>query len=183
VREAEGRSGAERSGGDRAAFDAFFADHCRELTRFAYLLTGEHDAADDIAAEALAEAWKSWSRVVAADRPLAYVRRIVANLAADRTAGLVRERRSWRLWSLGRSDRAEPPDTAGAVDLREALLRLPARKRPSVSPWVPSRARAPAVWKNSRLSCADRSPPHPEHAARTAGPPPKERPHESPSIT
>ncbi|MGK5557257.1 SigE family RNA polymerase sigma factor [Actinomadura kijaniata] len=132
MREPEGAAEAERSGGERAAFDAFFADHYRELARFAYLLTGEHDAADDIAAEALAEAWKHWKRVSSADRPLAYVRRIVANLAADRTAGLVRERRSWRLWGLGRSDRTEQPDTAGAVDLREALLQLPARKRACV---------------------------------------------------
>ncbi|MFI0445382.1 SigE family RNA polymerase sigma factor [Actinomadura sp. 6N118] len=129
MREPEGAAEPERSGGERAAFDAFFAGHYRELARFAYLLTGEPDAADDITAEALAEAWKHWNRVSSADRPLAYVRRIVANLAADRTARLVRERRSWRLWGLGRSDRTEQPDTAGAVDLREALLQLPARKR------------------------------------------------------
>ncbi|HEU5429002.1 MAG TPA: SigE family RNA polymerase sigma factor [Actinocrinis sp.] len=119
-------------GGDRAAFDAFFAAHYHELARFAYLLTGEHDAADDVTAEALAEAWKNWVRVAGADRPLAYVRRIVANLAADRTARLVRERRNWRLWSAGRSEHADAPDADAAVDLRRALLRIPARKRACV---------------------------------------------------
>ncbi|GAA4620273.1 SigE family RNA polymerase sigma factor [Actinoallomurus vinaceus] len=132
MREPKGAAEAARSAGDRAAFDAFFSDHYRELARFAYLLTGEHDAADDITAEALAEAWRHWSRVTATDLPLAYVRRIVANLAADRTATLVRERRSWRLWGIGREDRTEPPDAAGVVDLREALLRLPAGKRACV---------------------------------------------------
>ncbi len=117
---------------ERARFEAFFARHYRELTRFAYLLTGEHAAADDLTAEALAEAWKNWSRVTGADRPLAYVRRIVANLAADHTARLVRERRNWRLWSHGRSDRAAAPDPVDAVDLRRALLRIPARKRACV---------------------------------------------------
>lgn len=127
-------SGDSAVGSDdgHAAFAAFFAEHYRELARFAYLLTGEHDAADDVAAEALAEAWKHWSRVAGADRPLAYVRRIVANLAADHTARLVRERRNWRLWSHGRSDRAQDPDTAATVDLRRALLRIPARKRACV---------------------------------------------------
>lgn len=120
---------ARRSRGEHDAFDAFFAAHYRELARFAYLLTGEHGAADDITAEALAETWKHWDRVEAADRPLAYVRRIVANLAADRTSKLVRERRSWRLWSQGRSERVEASDTAAVVDLRQALLRIPARKR------------------------------------------------------
>lgn len=118
-----------RSRGEHDAFDTFYAAHYRELARFAYLLTGEHEAADDVTAEALAETWKHWARVSAADRPLAYVRRIVANLAADRTSRLVRERRSWRLWSHGRSDRVEASDTPAAVDLRQALLRIPARKR------------------------------------------------------
>lgn len=133
VREAETGSAVGRSGGgDRAEFEAFFAGHYRELARFAYLLTGEHDAADDVTAEALAEAWKGWTRVSGADRPLAYVRRIVANLAADRTARLVRERRNWRLWSAGRSEQAADPDSDASVDLRRALMRIPARKRACV---------------------------------------------------
>lgn len=133
MRETENGSVSGRpGGGDRAGFDAFFAAHYRELARFAYLLTGEHDAADDVTAEALAEAWKSWTRVSGADRPLAYVRRIVANLAADRTARLVRERRNWRLWSGGRSEHVDVPDTDAEVDLRRALLRIPARKRACV---------------------------------------------------
>ena len=132
MRKAEDGATAGRSSGERAAFDAFFAEHYRELARFAYLLTGEHHAADDVTAEALAEAWRNWARVAGADRPLAYVRRIVANIAADRATGLARERRSWRLWSHGRSDRIEAPDTAAAVDLRRALLRIPARKRACV---------------------------------------------------
>jgi len=131
VREPEGGSSAG-SGDARAAFDAFFAEHYRELARFAYLLTGEHEAADDVTAEALAEAWRHWARVAGANRPLAYVRRIVANLAADHAKRLVRERRNWRLWSHGRGDRVEAPDTAAAVDLRRALLQIPARKRACV---------------------------------------------------
>ncbi len=119
-------------GSDRAGFEAFFDAHYRELARFAYLLTGDHDAADDVTAEALAEAWKGWTRVAGADRPLAYVRRIVANLAADRTARLVRERRNWRLWSSGRSELADTPDSEATVDLGRALLRIPARKRACV---------------------------------------------------
>ncbi|WP_067817803.1 RNA polymerase sigma factor [Actinomadura kijaniata] len=73
-----GGGGRSRTpGGEQAAF-AFFTGHYGELARFAYLLTGEHDAA-----EALAQAWKHRNRISFADRPLTYVRRIVANLAAD----------------------------------------------------------------------------------------------------
>jgi RNA polymerase sigma-70 factor (sigma-E family) len=132
VREADDGSESGPARGRRAAFDAFFAEHYRGLARFGYLLTGESDAADDITAEALAEAWKHWDRVTAADWPLAYVRRIVANLAAERTGRLIRERKGWRLWGVGRGEQAEAPDTAGTVDLREALRQLPARKRACV---------------------------------------------------
>ena len=129
MRDAQGEAPIGPPGADRAAFDVFFADHYRELARFAYLLTGDHHAADDVTAEAMAEAWRSWTRVASADWPLAYVRRIVANIAGARTTRMVRERRSWRLWSTGRSEQCETPDTEAAVDLQQVLLRLPARKR------------------------------------------------------
>jgi RNA polymerase sigma-70 factor (sigma-E family) len=121
-----------RPGADRATFDVFFASHYRDLSRFAYLLTGDHAAADDVTAEAMAQTWRNWARVAAADWPLAYVRRIVANIAGARTARLVRERRNWRLWSAGLTERSVATDTDAAVDLQRALLRLPARKRACV---------------------------------------------------
>jgi RNA polymerase sigma-70 factor (sigma-E family) len=129
-----GGRGSERRGpgGVDAEFAVFFARHYNELARFAFLLVGEHAAADDVAAEALAEAWKGWSRVSAAERPLAYVRRIAANIAANRTDRQVKERRGWRLWSGGRGEQAPRADSEAAVDLQAALLRLPARKRACV---------------------------------------------------
>src|SRR5690349_15892842 len=132
VRDAESAAAIGRPGADRAAFDVFFADHYRELARFAYLLTGDHHAADDVTAEAMAETWKDWARVASADWPLAYVRRIVANIAGARTKRLVRERNGWRLWSAGRGEQSEDSDTDAALDLRKALLRMPARKRACV---------------------------------------------------
>lgn len=132
MRDAEGEAAIGRTGADYAAFDVFFADHYRELARFAYLLTGDHHAADDITAEAMAETWKNWARVAAADWPLAYVRRIVANIAGARTTRLVRERHSWRRWSAGLGEQAADSDTDAALDLRKALLRMPARKRACV---------------------------------------------------
>lgn len=132
MRGAEGEAGIGRPGADGAAFDAFFAAHYRELARFAYLLTGDHHAADDVTAEAMAETWKNWARVASADWPLAYVRRIVANIAGARTTRLVRERHSWRLWSAGLGEQSADSDPDAALDLRKALLRMPARKRACV---------------------------------------------------
>ncbi|MFD9466279.1 SigE family RNA polymerase sigma factor [Streptomyces sp. NPDC060027] len=113
-------------------FHAFFERHYNELARLAHLLTGEPDAADDLAAEALLALWHRWDRVRAADHPVAYARGVVANLARTRIRAAVRERRRITLFWSQREDRAENPDVPGSVDVQEALRRLPFRKRACV---------------------------------------------------
>ncbi|MEU0052463.1 SigE family RNA polymerase sigma factor [Streptomyces sp. NPDC006309] len=113
-------------------FHAFFERHYAELARLAHLLTGEADAADDLAADALLALWHRWDRVRAADHPAAYARGVVANLARSRIRSAVRERRRIALfWSRG-EERTDGPDVAGVVDVQEALRRLPFRKRACV---------------------------------------------------
>jgi RNA polymerase sigma-70 factor (sigma-E family) len=112
-------------------FHVFFERHHAELARLAHLLTGEADAADDLAADALLALWHRWDRVRAADHPVAYARGVVANLARTRIRSAVRERRRIALfWS--REEKVEDPDVAGAVDVQTALRRLPFRKRACV---------------------------------------------------
>lgn len=113
-------------------FHAFFERHYAELSRLAHLLTGEADTADDLAADALLALWHRWDRVRAADHPAAYARGVVANLARTRIRSAVRERRRVALFWSPRGERAENPDVAGVVDVREALRRLPFRKRACV---------------------------------------------------
>lgn len=55
-----------------AEFHEFFEAHYAELARLAHLLTGEADAADDLAADALLALWHRWDRVRNADHPVAY---------------------------------------------------------------------------------------------------------------
>ncbi|MBX7549007.1 SigE family RNA polymerase sigma factor [Streptomyces sp. NPDC004232] len=110
-------------------FRAFFERHYAELSRLAYLLTGESDAAEDLAADALLALWHRWDRVRAADHPVAYARGVVANLARTRIRSAVRERRRIALFWSHREERTEDPDVAGVVDVREALRGLPFRKR------------------------------------------------------
>jgi RNA polymerase sigma-70 factor (sigma-E family) len=128
-------SGGARPGGRpaQAEFERFFEAHHRELARFAFLLSGDRDAAEDITAEALTSAWVHWDRVQAADNPLAYVRRSVANLAAGRIRRTVRERNV--LAKLGRQlpiQTTNGPDLPAVLDLESALLHLPLRKRQCV---------------------------------------------------
>jgi RNA polymerase sigma-70 factor (sigma-E family) len=113
-------------------FHAFFERHYAELSRLAHLLTGEADAADDLAADALLALWHRWDRVRAADHPAAYARGVVANLARTRIRSAVRERRRVALFWSQREEKTENPDVAGVVDVQEALRRLPFRKRACV---------------------------------------------------
>ncbi|MEU9559541.1 SigE family RNA polymerase sigma factor [Streptomyces fumanus] len=115
-----------------AEFHAFFEHHYAELARLANLLTGERDGADDLAADALLALWHHWDRVRAAEHPVAYARGVVANLARTRVRSAVRERRRIALFWAQREERAENPDVPGVVDVREALRRLPFRKRACV---------------------------------------------------
>ncbi|MGW7056894.1 SigE family RNA polymerase sigma factor [Streptomyces sp. NPDC054887] len=115
-----------------AEFHDFFERHHAGLARLAHLLTGDPDAADDLAADALVAVWHRWDRVRAAEHPAAYARGVVANLARSRIRGAVRERRRIALFWPHRAEHAEGPDVPAVVDVREALRALPFRKRACV---------------------------------------------------
>ncbi|AYG85227.1 ECF RNA polymerase sigma factor SigM [Streptomyces hundungensis] len=115
-----------------AEFHDFFERHYAELSRLAHLLTGETDAADDLAADALVALWQRWDRFRTAHHPLAYARGVVANLARERIRSAVRERRRVALFWSRSPVEVEPPDVAAVLDVRAALARLPFRKRACV---------------------------------------------------
>ncbi|MFD5322738.1 SigE family RNA polymerase sigma factor [Streptomyces sp. NPDC127092] len=117
---------------DAAEFRAFFARHYGELARLAHAMSGDAEAADDLAADAMAALWHRWDRVRGADRPLAYARGVVAHLVRSRIRGAVRERRRIALFWDRRSERAEDPDVPAVLDVRSALRALPFRKRACV---------------------------------------------------
>jgi RNA polymerase sigma-70 factor (sigma-E family) len=125
---------AARAAGREHAFHSFFEAHYAELTRLAYLVTGEAGVADDLAADALLEVWRYWDRVVAADNPVGYARGVLVNLARNRIRRLRRERRGLLalvpLWSD--RTRARNVDVPAVVDVRVALRRLPYRRRACV---------------------------------------------------
>ncbi|WP_084701578.1 SigE family RNA polymerase sigma factor [Cryptosporangium arvum] len=115
------------------AFHNFFEAHHGELARMASLITGDSSVADDLAADALAEIWRYWDRVRAADDPLAYARGVLVNVARswNRRNGL--EEHSARLLGLFRRDeRTAEADVPAALDVRAALARLPYRRRACV---------------------------------------------------
>ena len=60
-------------------FEEYAAAAWPSLYRYAYLLTGNHADAEDVAQQTLLKAHASWSRVRASDSPTAYVRRMLTN--------------------------------------------------------------------------------------------------------
>jgi RNA polymerase sigma-70 factor (sigma-E family) len=114
---------------DVADFDTFVITRTPVLLRFAYVLAGDTGLAEDLLQEALVKVHKRWATVCRADRPEAYVRRVLIN-----------EYTSWRrLRRNTESPTAQLPDLVplGAVEAAvaerdvvwRALQRLPRRQR------------------------------------------------------
>ncbi|WIM97472.1 SigE family RNA polymerase sigma factor [Actinoplanes oblitus] len=114
------------------AFRRFFDEHHTDLSRLAYLVTGETQVADDLASDAFVEVWRHWERVRAADSPIAYARGIVTNLARQWIKKQTRERAGLLRLGLLRRERGGETDTPAILDVREALRRLPLRRRECV---------------------------------------------------
>ena len=111
-------------------FAPFFEDHHRDLGTLAYLLTSDRAAADDLTGDTMLAAWQQWSRFQLVAHQVAYVRRMMANIAVNRVRRLVRER--GRLARLRPPEHAPGPDPVAVVSVQAALAALPARRRACV---------------------------------------------------
>jgi len=105
-------------------FDEFVAARTGRLLRTAYLLTRDHDLAEDLLQTALTKAWFAWGRIDGEPEP--YVRKVLVNTYASWW------RRKWR----GEEPTETLPDgptTAAdgpvSQDLWTAIGRLPRRQR------------------------------------------------------
>ncbi len=116
-------------GNSAHAFAAFVRAETPTLLRTAYLLTGSAPAAEELVQDTLVRLYPKWSRVTAADAPVAYVRRSLVNVflngrrrhaATDISMDVVPER----------SDRFDVAEGVADRDLAWRLLdSLPDRQR------------------------------------------------------
>ena len=113
--------------GARQDFAEFVAARSRQLTRLAYVLTGDQYAAEDLLQNALIKAAANWGRIHTA--PEAYVRRIMYR----EQASWLRRRARRRETSVAQVPEPAAGDDAASVEarlaLRDALLALPPRRR------------------------------------------------------
>jgi RNA polymerase sigma-70 factor (sigma-E family) len=118
---------------DFAEFDRFVRSRSADLARTAYLLTADHQLAEDVVQEALTKLAERWPAVARRGDPEPYVRRVIYTKAID----------GWR-WRRRRpevlrpddnpwpesSDRKDDAETiARRIVLRNALARLTPRQR------------------------------------------------------
>jgi RNA polymerase sigma-70 factor (sigma-E family) len=114
-------------------FREFMRDRASLLHQSAYLLCGDWHLAHDLVQDTLVKAYQHWPRVRQADRPDAYVRRILLNEARGRW------RRRERTIPVSRfPEGREPvaPDAADEITRRAGLLQalhaLPLRQRATI---------------------------------------------------
>ncbi|RZU54436.1 RNA polymerase sigma-70 factor (sigma-E family) [Krasilnikovia cinnamomea] len=108
-------------------FEQFAIARIPSLLRYAIVLTGDRDLAQDIVQEVLARAQVKWRRITGADSPEAYVRRMVLN-------EYLSWRRSWaarnvhavgeRLVELDDARGGAPDHAQGVVDADALWHRL-----------------------------------------------------------
>lgn len=112
----------------RADFERFVNDSSDSLLRAAYLIVWDMPEAEDLVQETMFKVAKRWPRVRRMERPIAYARRILVNLALDGSDR--RSRRQGELTGEKLPGRAEDPNAFEARDeLLTALAELPPRQR------------------------------------------------------
>jgi RNA polymerase sigma-70 factor (sigma-E family) len=111
---------------DGTEFSMFVRAYSTTLLRAAYLLTGDRDAAEELLQDTFVRLYPSWSRVSAADVPLAYVRRSLTNNFLNGR----RRRSASDLLFADPPDRGYDPDLPGQVSDRELVRELMATLSP-----------------------------------------------------
>ena len=113
--------------GEREEFTAFYVATWPRLFRTTYAVAGDRQRTEDALQNAFSQAWSRWSRVSAADDPLAYVRRMAIN------AAISGHRRAWTRRETTVPQIPDAPAPAdGMVEHRatwHAVKELPPRQR------------------------------------------------------
>jgi RNA polymerase sigma-70 factor (sigma-E family) len=114
-----------------SGFDSWVEARVAALLRFAYLVTGSQQAAEDAVQSALVSACEKWARVRRRDDPDAYVRRMIVNahISAWRRAG----KRESPVAMVRDSTVSDPADTVAGRDAAWRMCSaLPPQQRAAV---------------------------------------------------
>ena len=108
------------------AFADFYEREWSSAVRYAWVLTGSREEAEDLAQDAFMAARKSWDRVAGYERSDGWLRRVMTNRSISRRRRLGREARArLKLWPQLTLSVALPADSE---HVWTAVRRLPARQ-------------------------------------------------------
>ncbi len=111
----------------RETFDAFYEREYRSVVGLAYALSGSRSGAEDIAQDAFLAAYRRWDDIARYEKPAAWVRRVVANMAVSLFRRSMSEARALaRLATLRRESLAPLPEEAS--EFWKAVRALPRRQ-------------------------------------------------------
>ena len=105
-------------------FDDFYQREYRPLLRLALVLSGSPNGADDLVQETMLRAYRHWSKVANYERPGAWARRVLCNLAVSRSRKLLVEARGLVRMRAQRGSEEPPSDE----DVWSAVRALPKRE-------------------------------------------------------
>jgi RNA polymerase sigma-70 factor (sigma-E family) len=113
---------------DEDQFTDFVRSHSATLFRTAYLMTGDHQRAEDLLQTTLVRVYQRWPRVREMNRPVGYARKVLVN----QSTSWWRRRSSHEAPGL-RTDEPDGADPVRDLDEHErvwaAVLELPPRQR------------------------------------------------------
>jgi len=111
------------------SFERVFAAEYGPLTALALALTGERGSAEDLVQEAFYRLFRHWNRVSRYERPGAWVRRVLINLATSRRRRVLREALIMaRLRHSTGFDEGSAPLPGDSAEFWSAVRRLPRRQ-------------------------------------------------------
>ncbi|GIU90735.1 MAG: RNA polymerase sigma factor SigE [Acidimicrobiia bacterium] len=107
-------------------FDEFYAAEYAPLARLGFVLTGSRPVAEELTQETMLRAYRHWRKVSAYEKPGAWARRVLCNLATSRGRRLTAEARAIVRLRNGRDAAPEPgPESS---ELWAEVRELPARQ-------------------------------------------------------
>jgi RNA polymerase sigma-70 factor (sigma-E family) len=111
----------------RETFDAFYEREYSSVVGLAYALSGSRSGAEDIAQDAFLAAYRRWDDIARYEKPAAWVRRVVSNMAVSLFRRKISEVRALaRLASMRRESLPLLPDEAS--EFWKAVRSLPRRQ-------------------------------------------------------
>jgi RNA polymerase sigma-70 factor, ECF subfamily len=116
------------------AFERFYSREYRSVVGLAYALSGSRSASEDLAQEAFIAAHRNWGKIGAYDKPAAWVRRVVSNLAVSRFRRRATEVKALaRLAGLGSNSVVLPELPAEAESFWACVRKLPKRQAQAIA--------------------------------------------------